>query len=110
MRLRTSAPESSLYAERVGAKWSRPPRSTSFNHRRAGVRGVDGPVRGDVTGTIEPLDRGTRSRVTLNLELKGHGIGKLLLQLVVHRQAKKEMPQIAQNLKKLLESGGSHTG
>ena len=37
---------------------------------RWGVRGVDGPVRGDVTGTIEPLDYGTRSRVTLTLELR----------------------------------------
>jgi uncharacterized protein YndB with AHSA1/START domain len=75
-----------------------------------GVRGVDGPVRGDVTGTIEPLDNGTRSRVTLNLELKGHGIGKLLLPLFVQRQAKKEMPMNAQNLKELLESVSSHTG
>jgi uncharacterized protein YndB with AHSA1/START domain len=75
-----------------------------------GVRGVDGPVRGDVTGTIEPLDNGTRSRVTLALELKGHGIGRLLLPLFVQRQAQKEMPQNAQNLKELLESGGSPTG
>lgn len=71
---------------------------------RWGVRGVDGPVRGDVTGTIEPLDNGTRSRVTLNLELEGHGIGRLLLPLFVRRQAKNEMPLNAQNLKKLLES------
>ena len=77
---------------------------------RWGVRGVDGPVRGDVAGTIEPLDNGTRSRVTLSLELKGHGIGKLLLPLVVQRQAKKEMPLNARNLKELLENGGSHTG
>ena len=77
---------------------------------RWGVRGVDGPVRGDVTGTIEPLDNGTRSRVTLSLELKGHGIGKLLLPLFVQRQAKNEMPRNAQKLKELLESGGSHTG
>ena len=77
---------------------------------RWSVRGVDGPVRGDVTGTVEPLDNGARSRVTLNLELKGHGIGKLLLPLFVQRQAKKEMPRNAQNLKELLERGGSHTG
>ena len=76
---------------------------------RWGVRGVDGSVRGDVTGTIEPLENGTRSRVTLALELKGHGIGKLLVPLFVQRQAEKEMPRNAQNLKELLESGGSHT-
>ena len=74
------------------------------------VRGVDGPVRGDVTGTIEPLENGTRSRVTLSLELKGHGIGKLLLPIFVQRQAKNEMPINARNLKELLESSGSHTG
>jgi uncharacterized protein YndB with AHSA1/START domain len=72
---------------------------------RWGVRGVDGPVRGDVTGTIEPLDNGTRSRVTLNLQLRGHGIGKLLLPVFVQRQAKKEMPLNAQRLKERLESG-----
>ena len=77
---------------------------------RWGVRGVDGPVRGDVTGTIEPLDDGTRSRVTLSLELKGQGIGKVLLPLFVQRQAKNEMPRNAQNLKELLESDGSQTG
>ena len=72
---------------------------------RWGMRGVDGQVRGDVTGTIEPLDYGTRSRVTLSLELKGYGIGKLLLPLFVQRQAKKEMPLNAQRLKERLESG-----
>jgi uncharacterized protein YndB with AHSA1/START domain len=76
---------------------------------RWGVRGVDGSVRGDVTGTIEPFENGTRSRVTLALELKGHGIGKLLVPLFVQRQAEKEMPRNVQNLKELLESGGSHT-
>jgi uncharacterized protein YndB with AHSA1/START domain len=76
---------------------------------RWGVRGVDGPVRGDLTGTIEPLENGTRSRVTLALELKGHGVGKLLVPLFVQRQAEKEMPRNAQNLKEALESDGSHT-
>ena len=77
---------------------------------RWGVRGVGGSVPGDVTGTIEPLDNGTRSRVTLNLQLRGYGIGKLLLRLFIQRQAKNEMPLNAQNLKELLERGGSHAG
>ncbi len=38
---------------------------------RWAVRGVDGPVRGNIQGTIAPLDEGTRSRVTLELELVG---------------------------------------
>jgi uncharacterized protein YndB with AHSA1/START domain len=69
------------------------------------VRGVDGPVRGNVKGTIAPLDDGARSRVTLELELVGYGIGKLLVPLVVLSQARKEMPTNLRNLKERLESG-----
>ena len=68
------------------------------------VRGVDGPVRGNRQGTIEPLDDGARSRVTLELDFEGHGIGKLLVPLVVRRQAQKELPINVQNLKERLES------
>jgi uncharacterized protein YndB with AHSA1/START domain len=67
------------------------------------VRGLDGPVRGNVTGRIEPLDDGTRSRVTIELELEGHGIGKLLLPLFVQRKAREEMPRNMQRLKEQLE-------
>ena len=67
------------------------------------VRGLDGPVRGNVTGRIEPLDDGTRSRVTIELELEGHGIGKLLLPLFVQRKAQDEMPRNMQRLKEQLE-------
>ena len=68
------------------------------------VRGLDGPVRGHVKGTIEPLNDGNRSRVTIELDLKGHGIGKLLVPLIVKRQAQKELPTNMQNLKERLES------
>lgn len=67
------------------------------------VRGLDGPVRGNVTGRIEPLDDGARSRVTIELELEGHGIGKLLLPLFVRRKAQEEMPRNMQRLKEQLE-------
>jgi uncharacterized protein YndB with AHSA1/START domain len=75
-----------------------PPRSWA-------VRGIDGPVRGMVKGTVEPLNGSTRSRVTIELEFEGHGIGKLLVPLVVRRQAAKEMPRNLQHLKDRLESG-----
>jgi uncharacterized protein YndB with AHSA1/START domain len=75
-----------------------PPRSWA-------VRGVDGPIRGNVNGTIEPLDGGARSRVTIELDLQGHGIGKLLVPLVVRPQARREMPTNLRNLKERLESG-----
>lgn len=73
--------------------------------RSWGVRGVDGPVRGNVKGTIAPLDESARSRVTIELDLHGHGLGKLLVPLVVRRQAQKEMPTNLRNLKERLESG-----
>ncbi|MEU4497178.1 SRPBCC family protein [Streptomyces sp. NBC_00210] len=68
------------------------------------MRGVDGPIRGDVHGTIEPLGDGERSRLTLNLDFEAHGMGKLLVPLVVRPHAKKEMPRNEQKLKGLLES------
>jgi uncharacterized protein YndB with AHSA1/START domain len=69
------------------------------------VRGVDGPVRGNARGTIEPLGDGESSRVTIALDFEGHGIGKLLVPLVVRRQARAEMPLNMQKLKERLESG-----
>lgn len=70
------------------------------------VRGLDGAVRGDVNGTIEPLEDGARSRVTIELDLQGHGIGKLLVPLVVRRKAQDELPRNMQKLKERLESTG----
>jgi uncharacterized protein YndB with AHSA1/START domain len=72
------------------------------------LRGIDGPVRGNVKGTIEPLDDGARSRVTINLDFDGHGIGKVLVPLVVQRQARKEMPLNVQRLKERLETDTPH--
>ena len=69
------------------------------------ARGVDGPVRGIVHGTVEPLGDGARSRVTIRLDFEGHGMGMLLVPLVVRRQAKAEMPRTTQKLKEVLESG-----
>ncbi|MBT2489427.1 SRPBCC family protein [Streptomyces sp. ISL-96] len=70
------------------------------------MHGIDGPVRGDVTGTIEPLGDGERSRLTLSLDFEGHGIGKLLVPLVVRPQVTKELPRNEQNLKRVLERSG----
>jgi hypothetical protein len=75
--------------------------------RRFGFRGIDGPVRAFGTGSVEPLDNGARSRVTIELDFEGHGIGKLLVPLVVRRQATRELPRNQQRLKERLESGGA---
>ena len=69
------------------------------------VRGVDGPIRGNVKGRVEPLENAERSRLTIELAFETHGIGKLLLPFVVRRQAQAEMPRNQRRLKELLESG-----
>ncbi len=69
------------------------------------ARGIDGPIRAIVNGTVEPLDGEARSRVTLQLDFEGHGIGKLLVPLVVRRQAQRELPRNLQSLRERLESG-----
>jgi uncharacterized protein YndB with AHSA1/START domain len=72
--------------------------------RRAAFRGVRGPVRPVGVMTVEPLDDGSRSRVTIELELQGHGIGKLLAPLA-NRDARKNVPGSQAKLKERLESG-----
>jgi uncharacterized protein YndB with AHSA1/START domain len=73
--------------------------------RTFAVRSLDGPVRGENRGTIEPLDGGRRSRLSYELDLRGHGIGKLLVPLVVKRQAQRGTPRNMRKLKERLESG-----
>ncbi len=71
--------------------------------RRASFRGVDGPVRPVGTVSVIPLDA-SRSRVMLELDFEGRGIGKLLLPLV-RRDAAKHVPADQQRLKERLEAG-----
>jgi uncharacterized protein YndB with AHSA1/START domain len=73
-----------------------PPRSYAF-------RVIDGPVRAVGKGRLEPLGEGDRTRFTFELDFEGHGIGRLLVPLVVRRQAAKELPESHANLKKRLE-------
>lgn len=73
-----------------------PPRSYAF-------RVLDGPVRARGRGTFEPLSDGERTRFTFELDFDGHGIGKLLVPLVVRRSAAKELPESHGNLKRRLE-------
>jgi uncharacterized protein YndB with AHSA1/START domain len=71
--------------------------------RRWADRGIDGPIRAIVSVTVEPLADGSRSRVTISVDFTGHGIGRLLVPLVVRRQAAKEMPENMRRLKLALE-------
>ena len=72
--------------------------------RRWADRGVSGPIRAIVAVTVERLAEVSRSRVTIELDFTGHGIGKLLVPLVVRRQAANEMPKNMRRLKQALEA------
>lgn len=71
------------------------------------VHGIDGPIRAIVNVTVEPLDAGAHSRVRIELDFEGHGIGKLLVPLVVRRQARTEMPANCARLKQRIEARAS---
>ena len=47
--------------------------------RRWADRGIEGPIRARVSVTVEPLSDNARSRITIELDFTGHGIGKLLV-------------------------------
>jgi uncharacterized membrane protein len=74
-----------------------PPRTSSF-------RGVAGPVRPVGTMRVDPLDDGSRSRVTIEFDLKGYGLG-ILLAPIARRQARTEIGQNQAKLKEILERG-----
>ena len=71
--------------------------------RTWGVRGIDGPIRATVDVQVEPVTD-SRSRLTITVDFTGHGIGKILVPLMVRREARKEMPDNMAALKRLLET------
>jgi uncharacterized membrane protein len=71
--------------------------------RRASFRGLDGPVRPEGTVTVEPVGDGSSSKVTLQMDLKGYGLGKLIAPLA-RRDARKQVPKDQARLKERLES------
>ena len=72
--------------------------------RTWGVRGTDGPIRAAVDVLVEPLT-GSRSRLTISVDFTGRGIGKILVPLMVRREARKEMPGNMATLKQRMEAG-----
>jgi uncharacterized protein YndB with AHSA1/START domain len=62
-----------------------PPRRTRFQV-------INGPVRPAGTITLEALDGGARSKLTLELDFQAHGIGKLMAPMA-RRQAAKQVPR-----------------
>ena len=74
-----------------------PPRTSSF-------RGVAGPVRPEGTLTVEPVGDGSKARVSVQLRLVGHGIGKLIV-LLARTQARRALLENQKLLKARLEGG-----
>ena len=74
-----------------------PPHKSAF-------RGTAGPVRPVGTVTVDPVSESS-SRVSVQLDLEGHGIGKLFA-VFARRQAAKQVPEDQERLKQVLESGG----
>ena len=69
-----------------------------------GVRGIDGPIRAAVDVLVEPVTD-SRARLTISVDFTGHGIGKILVPLIVRREARREMPENIATLKRLIEKG-----
>jgi len=67
------------------------------------VEGIDGPIRAAVEVLVEPLTE-ERSRLTISVDFSGHGIGKLLVPLIVRPEARKEMPANMAALKQRVEA------
>jgi carbon monoxide dehydrogenase subunit G len=78
-----------------------PPRTWS-------VRGVDGPIRADVDVRVEPVTD-SHSRVIISVDFTGHGLGKILVPMVIRREARKEMPVNLAALKQRLEASKRST-
>jgi uncharacterized protein YndB with AHSA1/START domain len=70
--------------------------------RTWGVRGTDGPIRATVDVLVEPVTDAS-SRLTISVDFTGYGIGKVLVPLMVRREARKEMPENIAALKRLIE-------
>ena len=67
------------------------------------VEGRDGPVRAAVDVLVEPVT-GARSRLTITVDFTGHGIGKLLVPMMVRPEARKELPANMAALKQRMEA------
>jgi uncharacterized membrane protein len=75
-----------------------PPRKSSW-------RTLNGPVRPEGTVTVEPLADGSRSRFTVQIDPRGHGLFGKLIAPLARRDLDKQVPKDNAQLKELLERG-----
>jgi hypothetical protein len=67
------------------------------------VHGGGGPLTATATTTIEPLDPGQRSRVTIALAFRAHRTGRLPFRSSSARRHGKQLPGNQQRLSELLK-------
>lgn len=72
--------------------------------RSFGFRGTAGNVRVVGRGTVESMGDGSSSRVSVELDFVGSGLGRLLVPLA-RSQARKQVPLDQRRLKERLEAG-----
>ena len=77
--------------------------------RRWSAEGIDGVIRANGTLIVEPLDDGNSSRVTFEIDYEGHGLGRVIMPLVIS-QTRKGAPISFRRLKERLESGSGEAG
>ena len=71
-----------------------PPELVSF-------RGLNGPIRAEGSQRVERVGEG--SRVSFQMEMRGHGLGVLLLPMA-RKQATRQVAESHEKLKRILES------
>jgi len=77
---------------------------TAFNPPEVvGFRGLDGPIRAEGSQRVERVGEG--SRVSFEMEMRGHGLGVLMLP-VARRQAGRQVKDSHEKLKRILEGKG----
>jgi uncharacterized membrane protein len=78
---------------------------TAYNPPQVvGFRGIDGPIRAEGSQRVEPAGDG--SRVLFEMELEGHGVGKLMLPMA-RRQAARQVVASHEKLKQNLEGAAA---
>jgi uncharacterized membrane protein len=81
-----------------------PSEITAFNPPEVvGFRGLDGPIRAEGSQRVERVGDG--SRVSFEMEMRGHGLGVLMLPMA-RRQAARQVATSHERLKRILEGAG----
>jgi uncharacterized membrane protein len=74
---------------------------TAFNPPEVlGFKGLDGSIRAEGSQRVERVGEG--SRVSFEMEMRGHGLGVLMLPLA-RRQASRQVAESHEKLKRILE-------